>query len=96
LTSITSTDGATLLAWETFLVRSRLCWFLDALMIFAAIVLTAVFGVLVAFLPVWRFSRGWGYAPAIIVGMVFLTLLAMTFAGLVPGMSAGTLDAFDR
>jgi uncharacterized protein DUF3309 len=55
-------------------------------MIFAAIVLSTVFAVAVLFLPLWPFSREWGYAPAVIVGIIFTVLLAMTAAGLVPGL----------
>ena len=35
-------------------------------------------------LPIWQFSRGWGYGPAVIVVMVLLVLLAMTVSGRVP------------
>ena len=47
-------------------------------MIFAFTVLTLIGFILIGVLPVWPFSRGWGYGPAVVIGIVFLMLLVMT------------------
>jgi Protein of unknown function (DUF3309) len=51
-----------------------------------------VAGVLIGFavaavlaLPVWRFSRAWGYGPAVVIGIVIIILLGMTYTGRIPG-----------
>ena len=55
-------------------------------MIFAFTVLTLIGFILIGVLPVWPFSRGWGYGPAVVIGIVFLMLLVMTLTGRVPGI----------
>jgi len=44
-----------------------------------------VAGVLIGFavaavlaLPVWPFSRAWGYGPAVVIGIVIIILVGMT------------------
>jgi hypothetical protein len=56
-----------------------------------SVAVTILAGLAVAFisvLPVWPFSRDWGYAPAILIGVVLLTLFSLTVTGKVPGMDA--------
>jgi len=55
-------------------------------MIFAFTVLALIGLILIIVLPIWPFSRGWGYGPAVVIGIVFLMLLAMTLTGRVPGI----------
>lgn len=42
--------------------------------------LVAVLLALVGVLPVWPWSRGWGYAPAGMVGMVLGTIVLFTLS----------------
>ena len=44
----------------------------------AFIVLAMIGFILIGVLPIWPFSRGWGYGPAVVIGIVLLMLLAMT------------------
>ena len=53
---------------------------------FAAITLSVLLLTFVAVLPVWPYSRAWGYAPAILIGTVLVVLLVMTLRGQVPGL----------
>ena len=53
---------------------------------FAAIILVVLLLIFLAVLPVWPYSRAWGYAPAILIGTVLLILLVMTVRGQVPGL----------
>jgi Protein of unknown function (DUF3309) len=55
-------------------------------MTFAFTVLVVIGLILIGVLPIWPFSRGWGYGPALIIGIVFLMLLVMTLTGHVPGI----------
>jgi hypothetical protein len=55
-------------------------------MAFASVVLAVIGLILVGVLPIWPFSRGWGYGPAVIIGLVLFILLVMTLTGRVPGM----------
>jgi hypothetical protein len=55
-------------------------------MAFAIAVLVVLTVTLLASLPVWPFSREWGYAPAVLVGIVLLVLLVMAVTGQVPGV----------
>jgi len=55
-------------------------------MIFAFTVLALIGLILIVVLPIWPFSRGWGYGPAVVIGIVFLMLLVMTLTGRVPGI----------
>jgi hypothetical protein len=55
-------------------------------MVFAFTVLALIGLILIGVLPVWPFSRGWGYGPAVVIGIVFLMLLVMTLTGRVPGI----------
>src|SRR5262249_16156284 len=55
-------------------------------MIFAFTVLALIGLILIGVLPIWPFSRGWGYGPAVIIGLVLFILLVMTLTGHVPGM----------
>ena len=55
-------------------------------MIFAFTVLALIGLILIIVLPIWPFSRGWGYGPAVVIGIVFLMLLAMTLTGRIPGI----------
>jgi Protein of unknown function (DUF3309) len=36
---------------------------------------------LTASVPVWPHSRGWGYYPSGLIGLVLLILLALSFSG---------------
>jgi hypothetical protein len=36
-------------------------------------------------LPLWSHNRGWGYGPAVVIGIVIIILLGMTFTGRIPG-----------
>jgi hypothetical protein len=53
---------------------------------FALVVLAVIGLILIGVLPIWPFSRGWGYGPAVIIGLVLFILLVMTLTGRVPGM----------
>jgi hypothetical protein len=55
-------------------------------MTFAFTLLALIGLILIGVLPVWPFSRGWGYGPAVVIGIVFLMLLVMTLTGRVPGI----------
>jgi len=55
-------------------------------MTFAFTLLAFICLILIGVLPVWPFSRGWGYGPAVVIGIVFLMLLVMTLTGRVPGI----------
>jgi hypothetical protein len=37
--------------------------------------------VLVASLPTWPYSRGWGYAPSGVLGLVVIVLLILALTG---------------
>jgi hypothetical protein len=37
--------------------------------------------VLVAALPTWPYSRGWGYAPSGVLGLVVIVLLILALTG---------------
>jgi hypothetical protein len=53
-------------------------------MIFELFILGALVIALLIVLPFWPYNRHWGYWPAVIVGIVLITLLVMTLAALVP------------
>jgi hypothetical protein len=57
-------------------------------MSFAVTLLGMLVVAFISVLPVWPFSRDWGYAPAILIGVVLLTLFSLTVTGHVPGMDA--------
>jgi Protein of unknown function (DUF3309) len=40
--------------------------------------------VLVGAVPSWPYSRGWGYGPSGLIGVVFVILLVMALTGHVP------------
>ena len=40
----------------------------------------------VGLLPVWLFSRDWGYGGAIIVGVILVIFIVLTATGSVPGV----------
>jgi hypothetical protein len=40
----------------------------------------------VGLLPVWPFSRDWGYGGAIIVGVILVIFIVLTATGSVPGV----------
>ncbi len=46
---------------------------------FALVILAAV--VLVGALPAWPYSRGWGYMPTGVVGVLLVLLLALLLLG---------------
>ena len=48
------------------------------------VILTSFAIVLLGALPLWPYSRGWGYGPSIVIGLVLLILLAMALTGRVP------------
>ena len=52
----------------------------------AAAILTVLVLAVILVLPIWPFSRSWGFGPAVLVGIILLVLLAMAVAGRVPGM----------
>jgi hypothetical protein len=56
-------------------------------MSFAVTVLVVLGLTLLGVLPVWPFSRDWGYVPAIVVGIVVAVLLVMAATGRVPGIT---------
>lgn len=37
--------------------------------------------VLIGAIPAWPYSRGWGYGPSGIVGLIVIVLLIMLFTG---------------
>ena len=37
--------------------------------------------VLIGVIPTWGHSRGWGYGPSGIVGVILVVVLILTFAG---------------
>jgi len=37
--------------------------------------------VLIAAIPAWPYSRGWGYGPSGIVGLIVIVLLILLFTG---------------
>lgn len=45
------------------------------------IVLVVLIVVLVGALPNWNYSRGWGYYPSGIIGIVLLVLIVMALTG---------------
>jgi hypothetical protein len=47
----------------------------------AAVGLTMMVGVLIGVIPVWSYSKAWGYAPTGIVGTEVLVLLTMLLMG---------------
>jgi hypothetical protein len=53
---------------------------------FAAVVLVVLLLIILAVLPVWPYSRAWGYGPTILIGTVLVVLLIMTLRGQVPGL----------
>ena len=53
-------------------------------MTLAIILLGALSLVFLGVLPIWPFSREWGFGGAILVATVLLVLLAMTLTGRVP------------
>jgi hypothetical protein len=55
---------------------------------FATAILLLMLLIFVGVLPMWPFSRAWGFAPAILVGAVLLVLLVMALTGQVPGLSS--------
>ena len=48
------------------------------------IILMSIVIVLVGALPSWPYSRGWGYAPSGLIGLVLVILLVMALTGHVP------------
>jgi hypothetical protein len=58
-------------------------------MTFATIILVILALMFLGVLPVWPFSRDWGYAPAIFIGGVLVVLLTMALTGRVPGVASG-------
>ena len=53
----------------------------------ATVILTVLVLAMILVLPIWPFSRSWGYGPAVLVGLVLLVLLAMAATGRVPGVT---------
>jgi hypothetical protein len=49
-------------------------------MLFAILMLVLVLA-LAAAVPVWPHSRGWGYFPSGLIGVVILILLALSLSG---------------
>jgi len=50
-----------------------------------AITVLAVLGLAwLGVLPVWPFSRDWGYVPTIVIGIVIAVLILMAATGRVP------------
>jgi hypothetical protein len=56
----------------------------DASMILELSILGALLLALLVVLPIWPYSRDWGYWPVAIVAIVLVTLLVMTLAAMVP------------
>lgn len=42
--------------------------------------LAAIVGVLILVLPWWPWSRGWTYVPAVMVGVIALTVVMFTYS----------------
>ena len=53
-------------------------------MTLSTLLLIIVILALVGALPSWPYSRGWGYGPSGIVGVVLVILLVMALMGRVP------------
>ena len=53
-------------------------------MILELFILGALLLALLVVLPIWPYSRDWGYWPVAIVAIVLVTLLVMTLAAMVP------------
>ena len=47
----------------------------------STILLVIVVLILIGALPTWPYSRGWGYAPGGIVGVILLILLVLLLMG---------------
>lgn len=47
------------------------------------IALIVLFLLLLAALPMWPYSRGWGYAPGGLLGFLLVVLLILWIAGVV-------------
>jgi Protein of unknown function (DUF3309) len=54
-------------------------------MTFEVLILLVLVFVLISVLPCWSYSRWWGYGPAVLIGLIFIVLLAMTLTGRIPG-----------
>ena len=52
----------------------------------ATVILTVLVLAMILVLPIWPFSRSWGYGPAVFVGIILSVLLAMAATGRVPGV----------
>lgn len=46
------------------------------------ILLILLFLLIVSALPAWPYSRGWGYAPSSILGVLLIILLVLLLAGI--------------
>ena len=55
-------------------------------MMFVTVLLALLLATALAVLPIWPFSAGWGYGPAIVIGIVLLILMFMALTGRVPGL----------
>jgi hypothetical protein len=55
-------------------------------MMFVVVLLAVLLAAALAVLPIWPFSEGWGYGPAIVIGIVLLILMFMALTGRVPGL----------
>ena len=47
-------------------------------------ILTMLVVLVLGFLPSWPYSRGWGYGPSGLIGVVLVILLVMALTGRVP------------
>jgi hypothetical protein len=55
-------------------------------MTFEILVLLSLLLVTMGVLPLWPYSRTWGYGPSVLVALIFVVLLVMTLTGRTPGL----------